>query len=1098
VSSLPIPVPRRGRRALGLLTATGLITTALTGAVASAAAPSPQPVTTSAKAKAATPKSSPGDKLGTSDRQKLDKAEAADKRTVTAMVVAHKGQEATARKELAALGGDVRYSAPELGYSRVVLPVGAVEKAAGLASVLAVDLDETIPLPEERVSTADAGAGTVGAPGAGTPDNNPYMPTRDTGSVSFKRDNPTYDGRGTTIGILDSGIDLSHPALKTTSTGERKVVDWFTATDPVTEGSLVGGDATWLPMLQDASGPTFGPYRDSTWKLPAGDYKIRTFDEVGTLVDGCEVCGDVNRDGDTTDRIGVLYDPETHGIRVDSDDDKDFRNNPVMRPYRKKHQVGTFGTDKPGTAVKDEMPFTVDFRLDQSLAPLGVDQVVDFVDIGIVSGAHGSHVAGIAAANDLFGGKMDGQAPGAKLISARACTFGPGCTAAALTDGMAELATRGVDVINMSIGGLPALNDGDNARSELYNRIINDLGVQIFLSAGNSGNALNTVGDPAVTTDAVSVGASITKETWRANYGSEVRFDKNMLTFSSGGPAEDGGFNPDVTAPGSAISSTPTWQEGEAVAEAGYELPPGYSMFNGTSMSSPQTAGAAALLLSAAKQAGTARTSPAALRSAMYSSAAFLDGVPAFLQGNGEINVPRAWELFAQELRTASFDVSAPVCTEIWNILGRTSGTGLYDRCAADQGGAVAGTARTYPVTITRTTGPAGSGTYRLRLKGDDGTFDLGDTTVQLPRGKAVTIPVATLPTEGTHSALLYVDDRATAQVDARVMLSVTASPALAAPRYTRTSSGTSYRNETTRQYVTVPEGAKALQVQLYGLAHDSQTRFIAFHPFGLPIDDTSSLTCYSNRPSDGCDAHKRVYSDPQPGVWELVVESRRTSPLLENPFVLKASVLGVTVTPATQTLDSVAAGEATPVSWTVRNDFGTVEAQATGGPLASTRSERATIEDGGTVERTVVVPEGATRLDVRIGGTSDTGADLDLYVDGPSGEKYDADGDSEESVSYTDPEPGTYTIIVDGYEVPAGSTTFDLYDAFASPALGTLTVPADTFTLDTGQTRTVTGTVQAASEAAEGRQLSGLMQVVSTSGAVLGSGTVVVEEVTS
>ena len=35
------------------------------------------------------------------------------------------------------------------------------------------------------------------------------------------------------------------------------------------------------------------------------------------------------------------------------------------------------------------------------------------VNIGIVSGAHGSHTAGIAAGNQLFGGAMGGAAPGA-------------------------------------------------------------------------------------------------------------------------------------------------------------------------------------------------------------------------------------------------------------------------------------------------------------------------------------------------------------------------------------------------------------------------------------------------------------------------------------------------------------------------------------------------------------------------------------------------------------------------------------------------------------------------------------------------------------
>ena len=45
------------------------------------------------------------------------------------------------------------------------------------------------------------------------------------------------------------------------------------------------------------------------------------------------------------------------------------------------------------------------------------------------------------------------------------------------------------------------------------------------------------------------------------------------------------------------------WQPGGPVAGT-YALPPGYSMFNGTSMASPQAAGAAALLVSAAKQTG--------------------------------------------------------------------------------------------------------------------------------------------------------------------------------------------------------------------------------------------------------------------------------------------------------------------------------------------------------------------------------------------------------------------------------------------------------------------------------------------------------------
>ena len=1040
-----------------------------------------------------TAKAGKQDKLGSHDRDLLATARTQGEKTVTVMFVTKKSEANRARKNVEALGGTVRYAADRLGYFSADVPVSTVEKAAALDSVVAADLDEVVPLPDVEVSSAAASAAAAG-PGQGTPDDNPFMPTNETGAVAFKTGHKAWDGRDVTIGILDSGIDLAHPALQKTSTGKRKIVDWFTATAPSE------GDGTWRAMLTAVT-PTDGtfPAAGTTWKSPNGTFKFNRFSEATTNVAGGEVLGDVNRDGDTTDRWGILYDENTHDIIVDSDADQDFTNNPVMRRYREGFQVGTFGTDKPATDVVEAMPFTVDYREDVSLAPFGLPGTSDFVDIGIVSGAHGSHVAGITAANDMFGGQMDGAAPGAQLVSARACTFGPGCTAAALTDGMAELAAnRHVDIINMSIGGLPALNDGNNARAELYNRIVNDLGVQIVLSAGNSGNALNTIGDPAVTTDTVSVGADISKATWKANYGSDVRFDEGMLTFSSGGPREDGGFKPNITAPGSAISTTPTWQPGGPVAEAGYPLPPGYSMFNGTSMASPQATGAMALLLSAAKQESLPVRNPAALRQAVYSTAQYNDDVPAFLQGHGQIDVPAAWDLFRQGLQPDTFTSSAPVCTEIWTILGRTTGTGVYNRCAAGAGGQAPGSTKTYPVTITRTSGKAKSGTYALSLRGNDGTFSLAQGSVQLPLGKPVTVEVTAKPSAGAHTALLRVDDAKTRGLDFSVMNTVVAGSELPAPSYGWSKSGTAQRNEATRYYLTVPEGAKALQIRMSGLAEGSQTRFLAFHPYGVGVDSTASTTCYSNYlGGNGCNPTNRTIANPAPGVWEVLVESRRTSPLQENPWQLDATLLGVTVDPETTTLDSVAKGVSTPVSWNVTNDFGQVTATATGGPLGSAKSGRESIGNGKSQTFTVDVPAGASRLDVKIGNPSDAGADLDLFVTGPGGNKQSADGDSEEAVSYTNPAAGTYTITVDGYSVPAGTTSYDYLDVFYAGSLGTITADAAPFSLANGESHTVNGTVTANQPAADGRSLFGAMNVVSDGGALLGTGNVAVTRVT-
>ena len=58
-----------------------------------------------------------------------------------------------------------------------------------------------------------------------------------------------------------------------------------------------------------------------------------------------------------------------------------------------------------------------------------------FIDSGDIAGP-GRHVAGIASGNSLFGGQMSGAAPGAKLVSVRACLFITGCTNHAMVEGM--------------------------------------------------------------------------------------------------------------------------------------------------------------------------------------------------------------------------------------------------------------------------------------------------------------------------------------------------------------------------------------------------------------------------------------------------------------------------------------------------------------------------------------------------------------------------------------------------------------------------------------------------------------------------------------
>ncbi len=1038
------------------------------------------------------------DKLGRHDRDLLEKAVNAKTPNVVVMISTEKGQTAQAVKAITASGGTVATVNDRVGYISASVPTGKVDAVTKNAAIVAVDLNERIALPRpEAASAAGAEAAGVTAPGAGTSDDNPFMPTRDIGSIDFKKANPTFDGRGTTIGVIDSGVDLDHPALQTTSMGERKIVDWVTGTHPVLEG-----DGSWRAMTTTVAGPSFA-YAGSTWTAPAGSYKVnRVFESISAA---SEAKGDFNRDGDTTDAWGVLYSETTHDIWVDANQDLTFSDSEKMRPYKEKFDVGHFGVDNPDTDIAESMQFVVEYREDVDMSPYGgtwVGQKRDFVNIGVVESAHGTHVAGIAAGHSLFGGEMDGQAPGAKVVSTRACSWGGGCTAVALTDGMVDLvANRGVDVVNMSIGGLPALNDGNNARARLYDSLIKEYGVQIVISAGNSGPGINSIGDPSVAGDVVSVASSITKETWKSNYGADVSSDVALHNYSSRGPREDGGFKPNVMAPGSAVSSIPTWQPGGPVPEAGYQLPAGYAHFNGTSMASPQTAGATALLISAAKATKVTIT-PRQIRDSLYTTADYKSNVEAIGQGAGLVDVVQAWTLLKTAPKSQDYTVTAPVCTPLSGFLATPhQGTGLYNRCDAASGGLTAGVEKSYVVKSTRTSGAKGNVFHKLRLVGNDGTFTLPVTSRPQPLGESVDIPVTVkTSTPGVHSAILEIDDPATSVVDKRVLLTVVLSQDLKAPSFQATKAGSVERNLFEKFYVSVPAGAKALQVNLGKYADGSQVRWIAYNPYGNPVESTSSLVCFTNyNAGGGCNPTSRSYSNPLPGIWELQVEARRTTSTLKNPFEITASAQGVAVNPATQTVPSAKVGVATPVSWTVTNQLAPASITPKGGPLGSAVAERKTIANHALQKFTVTIPSGATKFVAKIGNPSDPAADLDLFVRNAAGTivAQQADGDSEEAVTLTAPAAGTYTVEVDGYSVPSGSTQYDYLDVFYSAGLGTLTVPATTTELGTGESTSVTGELTVAAVPASGRQVSGEMQVLSTAGALLGTGEVLIGSVT-
>ena len=1020
-----------------------------------------------------------GKGLSKEDKAALAQARVDGQSNVSVLIASKPGANASVVSALEGMGGAIRYRDDQLDYIRVRIAADKVDAVSKLEGVQAANVDTIIPLDDPKPETDGP---NVDPPGAGTPNENAYMPTRDIGAPQFVAAHPTWDGRGVKIGILDTGIDLLAPELQTAKTqagaSVKKIVDWVTYTDPVDDG-----DPTWINMADQVSGASF-TYKGVTYTAPAaGTHRIGLFNERNPNLGG-ELGNDVNRDGNPAGSSGifaVLWDTTSNKVYVDANQNNSFADQAGMTDYKSNFDVGTFGSDNPATAVRETVPFVVQ-----------TDGQNKFVNIGIVSGAHGTHVAGIAAGKNFFGGTYDGAAPEAQIVAIRVCLFVAGCTAHALVEGMIFAEKQAsVDVINMSIGGLPALNDGNNTRAILYNRLIGQYKAQMFISAGNSYAGTNTVGDPSVATDVMSVGAYVTGASYAANYGATVAKADGLFPFSSRGPREDGGFKPQIVAPGSAVSTIPAWQNpaGQCIA---YSCPPGYAMFNGTSMAAPQATGGAALLISAAKQTG-AQWNPNQLRQAINSSARFLSGYGAHEQGNGLVRLAEAWDLLKTNIKTVDITSSAPVKTVISNFLATPDkGPGIYEREGWSPGESGSRT-----ITFTRTSGGGGATSYNLSWVGDGAFKSAGSISLARNVPTNLTVNITALAA-GVHSAILKVDDPSTAGVDYEVMNTIIVAEEFnAANNFTVTKNSQADRADVNQSfYFFVPANTPALKVDLTN-GTTSRLRMLRYHPYGVGIGDDAL-----GFQTGGATVSKSV-ANPLAGVWQVVVEASRTSPADPATFTLSVSILGADIDPTSWTVDPTTIGTPYSQPFTFTNRFGAFTGNAVGTALGSAFSARPTIAAAGPQQvYEIQVPAGSTSVSAQIGNASDNAADLDLFLFDCTNtaapcvlRARSTSGSSEEFVSVANPAAGLWKVLVDPFAVPAGTTQYDYVDVFANPAFGSVSVADVSALHPSGSSWTATATATANAAPASGRFLRGFVQVRSGS-TVLGQAQVSLKNV--
>ncbi|MGQ0639053.1 MAG: S8 family serine peptidase [Nitrososphaerota archaeon] len=112
---------------------------------------------------------------------------------------------------------------------------------------------------------------------------------------------------------------------------------------------------------------------------------------------------------------------------------------------------------------------------------------------------HGTEVAGIIAANGI----LKGVAPKAKLIAYRVSSTGESVSSDFIVEAIHRAIEDQVDIINISLGVNKTNDKLDSAVKEAVRN-----GIVVVAAAGNNGPGIGTIGSPAKSVSAITVGAS--------------------------------------------------------------------------------------------------------------------------------------------------------------------------------------------------------------------------------------------------------------------------------------------------------------------------------------------------------------------------------------------------------------------------------------------------------------------------------------------------------------------------------------------------------------------------------------------------------------
>lgn len=465
------------------------------------------------------------------------------------------------------------------------------------------------------------------------------LPKAETGAKEFMTKNPTFDGRGIIIAILDTGVDPAAVGLQETSDGKPKVIDIVDCTG---SGDVVLKEENDVPFpaVEDAQEAVITGLSGKKLKLPktwnvAQGTKLRrgiiclhdvySRDLVNRLTEARKErfmqahnalfaaeqrkFDDWKRCNPKIDTPALLITKKDFEDRLAAlvDFDKAYNDaGPIVDfvvfsdaadadSYKAAFDLEGSGDLTTATLLADYATHRQHLTIDaESLLSFSVK----FYDAGRVlsfvthCGSHGTHVAAITAANVPSNAAACGVAPGAQIVSVKIgdTRLGSMETGIGVARAIKVIAEHGCHLVNMSYGEYATIANYGVFVTEMQ-RLAADRHVIFVSSAGNNGPCTTTVGTPGGTSEcAIGVGAYVSQAMMRAEYALLERNGNMPYSWSSRGPTRDGDAGVHVFAPGGAVTSVPRSSWCPTVR------------MNGTSMSSPNACGAIALLLSAALQ----------------------------------------------------------------------------------------------------------------------------------------------------------------------------------------------------------------------------------------------------------------------------------------------------------------------------------------------------------------------------------------------------------------------------------------------------------------------------------------------------------------